>query len=149
MDITRYLLPWSDILLVANFFLTLGVLGLFIEAAIILRTLVLTRQAPVYYTLVALPLGASVLFFFLTMACWQVYAGFSTFGSLTLGKVNPTLWSDWPSIQANCIHGALISLLECVLLIAVFMFTLFLERKLLPQVRQRPLWTMVRRQRVV
>ncbi len=149
MDITQYLLPWSNMLLVTNFFLTLGILVLFIDAAIILRTLVLTRQTSAYYTLPILPLGASALLFFLTLANWQVYAGFSRYGVLTMGKVNPTLWNDWPIIQANCIHAAFISLLEFVLLIAVFILTLFLEKKLLPRMNQRPLWTVVRRQRVV
>lgn len=145
MDITRYLSPWSNILLIANFSLTLGVLALFIDAAIILRTLVLTRQALIYYALPILPLGASVLFFFLTLADWQVYTGFSTYGVITLGKANPALWT---MLQATCMHAAIISLLELVLLVVVLILTLFSEKKLLPRMNRRPLWTVVRRQRV-
>ena len=149
MDITRYLLPWSNTLLVASFFLTLGVLALFVEAALVLRTLIRARRTPAYYMLLSLPLGVSILFFFLTLANWQVYAGFSSYGVLTMGKVNPTLWYDWSTIQANCIRAAIISLLELMLLVTVFILTLFLEKKLLPRVSQRPLWTVVRRQRIV
>jgi hypothetical protein len=149
MDITPYLLPWSNILLVASFFLTLGVLGLFVETAIIVRTLVLARQPPVRYVLLALPLGASVLFFFLTLYDWQVYAGFKTYGFITLGKVNPTSWNNWSTIQASCTNTALLSLLELAVLIALFILTFYLEKKLLPRINQRPLWTVVRRQRII
>ena len=146
MDITQYLLPWSNILLVANFSLTLGVLALFIDAAIILRTLVLMRQALVYYALLLLPLGASILFFFLTLVGWQVYAGFSMYEGSIMGRYNPALRN---MLQATCIHAAINSLLELVLLVVVFILTLLLEKKLLPRMSQRPLWTVVRRQRVV
>jgi len=149
MDTTRYFLLWNNILLVANFSLTLGVVALFIESAIILRTLVLTRQAPVYYTLPILPLGTSVLFFFLTLVGWQIYAELHPMVPLVLG---PDYWAwlhSWPMIQANGIRAALISQLELALLIVVFALTIFLEKKLLPRINRRPLWTVVRRQRVV
>ena len=41
------------------------------------------------------------------------------------------------------------SLEQSILAIVLFLLTLLLEKKLLPRVNQRPLWTVVRRQRVV
>ncbi len=147
MDITDWLKPWSDILLYTNFFLMFGVLALFVEAAFIVRALVFARQAPVRYILPFFPLSASILFYFFAMHGWQVYSSFTTYGPLTLGKLDPNLWTNWPQIQADCVYAAVFNLALLAAEVVAFALILLVERRLMPRINRPPALTVVRGQR--
>jgi len=129
-----------------SFFLTVGTLALFIESAIVLRTLVLGRSNLVRYALLGLPLGASILCFVVALAGWQSYYDWQN--SMTGTHITLYLWNDI-LVRFNFLPISIIGLLLSALGIVVFALTLFLEKKLLPRINRRPLWTVVRRQRVV
>ena len=133
-----------------SFFLTLSTLALFVESAIVLRTLVLGRARPVHYALLGLPLGASILSFIVAMAGWQAYydreqALSMIFTHLSLNALHDILLR----FNSPFLSISIIGLLLSALVIVVFALTIFLEKKLLPRMNRRPLWTVVRRQRVV
>jgi hypothetical protein len=130
-----------------SFFLTVATLVLFIESAIILRTLILGRSRPMRYMVLGLPLGASILCYIVAMAGWQAYYDWN---SVPIGThLTLSMWNDILRLKSNFRPLSIIGSLQSALAIVLFMLTLFLEKKLLPRVNQRPLWTMVRRQRIV
>src|SRR5579863_7929501 len=63
-DNLSFLIP---LVFYTSFFLTIGALALFIEFAIVLRTLVLGRSRLAHYALIGLPLGASILCYIVSM----------------------------------------------------------------------------------
>ena len=129
-----------------SFFLTISTLALFIESAIVLRTLVRGRSRLICYPLLGLPLGASILCYIVAMIGWQSYYDWQN--SMTGTHITLYVWNDI-LLRFNFLPISIIGLLQSALAIALFILTLFLEKKLLPRVNQRPLWTVVRRQRVV
>ena len=134
-----------------NFFLTIGSLALFIEAAIVLRALVLGRSPLARYLLLALPLGASILTFIVAMYGWQTYS-YTDWQGLESSLSRRLAPSAWNAIQLrinNLTSAAIVGLLQSILVITLFALTLFLEKKLLPRVHRPPLWTAVRRQRII
>jgi hypothetical protein len=143
VDTLSFLIP---LVFYTSFFLTAAALVFFIEAAIVLRTLVLGRSRALRYTLLGLPLGASILCFTVAMAGWQDYYDWEN--SQNGAHVFLYLWNDI-LFKFNFLSISIIALLQSILAIVLFIFTLFLEKKLLPRINRRPLWTVVRRQRVV
>jgi hypothetical protein len=139
-----FLIPF---VLITSFFLTAAALVLFIEAAIMLRTLILGRVRAWHYALLGLPLGASILCYVVAMAGLQAYSDLENFP--TGAHITPTLWYELLAVRYNFLPLSIVGLLQVILAIALFLLTLFLEKKLLPRVNQPPLWTVVRRQRVV
>ena len=139
-----FLIP---LVLYTSFFLTVAALVLFIEAAIMLRTLILGRARAWRYTLLGLPLGASILCYLVAMAGLQAYSELENFPIGT--HITPPLWNEILAVRYNFLPLSIVGLLQVILAIALFLLTLFLEKKLLPRVNQRPLWTVVRRQRFV
>jgi hypothetical protein len=129
-----------------SFFLTAGALALFIEAAIVLRTLVRGRVRAGRYPLLGLPLGASILCYIVAMAGWQAYYDWQN--SMSDAHISLYVWNDI-LVRFNFLSISIIGLLQSALAIVLFILTLFLEKKLLPRINQRPLWTVVRRQRIV
>lgn len=127
-------------------FLTISALALFIEAAIVLRTVVLSRSSLARYALPGLPLGASILCYIVAMAGWQGYYDWRN----SMGNTHITLyiWNEM-IFRFNFLSISIIGLVQSALAVALFVLTLFLEKRLLPRINQRPLWTMVRRQRVI
>jgi hypothetical protein len=139
-----FLIPF---VLFTSFFLTVAALALFIEAAIMLRTLILGRARAWRYALLGLPLGASILCYLVSMAGLQAYSELEKFP--TGSHITVPLWNEIAVVRYNFLPLSIVGLLQVILAIVLFLLTLFLEKKLLPRVNQRPLWTVVRRQRVI
>ena len=130
-----------------SFFLTIAALVLFIEAAIVLRILVLGRSRLAHYALLGLPLGASILCYIVAMVGWRAYYGWQN--SLSIDThFTPYLWNDM-FVRYNFLSNSIIGLLQCALAVFLFILTLFLEKLLLPRINRRPLWTLVRRPLIV
>jgi len=142
-DNLSFLIP---LVFYTSFFLTIGALALFIEFAIVLRTLVLGRSRLAHYALIGLPLGASILCYIVSMAGWQAYYDWQN--SMTGTHITLYVWNDI-LVRFNFLSISIIGLLQSALAIVLFTLTLYLEKKLLPRITRRPLWTVVRRQRVV
>lgn len=132
-----------------SFFLTIAALTLFIESAIVLRTLVRGRSRPARYVLLGLPLGASILCYIVAMAGWQANYDWQNLGMLVGAHFTPSVWNYILQLKFNFLFLSIIGPLQAALAIVLFILTLFLEKKLLPRVNERPLWTVVRRQRIV
>ena len=137
------------VVLYSSFFLTIGILALLGEAAIVLRTLVLSRSPLSRYLLLALPLGAGILTYIVAMHGWQLYSDWQHFQSIIYTHISPAFMSAVRLLERSFTSTAIIGLGQCFLLVALFALTLYLERKLLPRIKRPPLWTVVRRQRVV
>ena len=137
------------VVLYSSFFLTLGVLVLLGETAIVLRTLVLGRAPIARYLLLALPLGTGILTYIVAMHGWQIYSDWQYFQSIIGIHISPAFMNAVQLLKMNFTPTAIISLWQCLLLVALLALTFYLERKLLPRVKRPPLWTVVRRQRVV
>jgi hypothetical protein len=151
-DVLNLLHTWNLSVLIplvfyTSFFLTVATLVFFVESTLILRALVLSRSRRALYLLLGLPLGASILCYIVAMYGWQVYYDWQN--SFTGEHITLFTWNEILVLRYNFLAVAIIDLLQSALAIGLFALTLFLEKKLLPRVKQRPLWTVVRRQRIV
>ncbi|SRR5216683_3392053 len=154
MNLPSVLPTWNPdistpVILYSSFFLTFGALVLFIEAAIVLRTLIMTRSPLRHYSLLALPLGAAILTYLVAMHGWQTYTDWQSFQSIIGEHITPFVLRVIRLRISNLTAAAIIGLLQSIFTIALFALTLILERKLLPRVKRPPLWTIVRRPRIV
>ncbi|MGH2493447.1 MAG: hypothetical protein ACRDIV_01970 [Ktedonobacteraceae bacterium] len=150
--ILNVLSAWSlpvliPLVISTSFFLTVAALAFFIESALVLRALVLGRSRGVRYLLLGLPLGAAILSYIVAMHGWQMYYDLQ---HIYVGHVTFYVWNEILLLtQYNLFSAAIIGLLQSILAIVLFALSLFLEKKLLPRVKHPPLWTVVRRPRIV
>lgn len=139
----------GQVVLYSSFFLTVGALVLFIETAYVLRTLVISRSSLPHYLLLALPFGAAILTYIVAMNGWQAYSYWQHFPYSVGQHITLAVLKSIQLFKRSFTSTAITGLLQSIFTIALFALTLILERKLLPRVKRPPLWTIVRRPRVV
>ena len=149
MNVPTVLPAWNldisiPVVLYSTFFLTIGVLVLLGETAIVLRTLVLSRSPLPRYLLLALPLGAGILTYVVALHGWQIYSDWQSLQSIIGVHFS---YAAYQLMKKHFTSSAIIGLWHCLLLVALFALILYLEGKLLPRVKRPPLWTVARRRR--
>jgi len=124
---------WSVILALCAFVL-------FVKVSLLVRALIVTRQAAWKYLLVLLPLIVSVWSFIVATNLLQVYS--DTLHSFVPGLHFSLLLFYY--LKATMLQAANDSIIQVLVTLLVFRFTLFIERRAIPRVERTPAWVLAR-----
>jgi hypothetical protein len=129
-----------DMALVWPVILALCAFVLFVKASLLMRALIVTRQAAWKYLLVLLPLIVSAWSFVVATNSLYVYS--DTLRSFVSDiHFGPSLYYY---LKATMLQAANESIIQLLVILLVFWFTLFIERRAIPRLERTPAWVLAR-----
>ncbi len=129
-----------DMALVWPVILSLCAFVLFVKASLLIRALIVARQAAWKYLLVLLPLIVSAWSFAVATNSLYVYS-YTLRGLVSGIHFGPFLYYY---LKATMLQAANDSIIQLLVTLLVFWFTLFIERRAIPRVERTPAWVLAR-----